>query len=606
MGNSIFKITKILGEYVMKLFNYAIFIFFIYVNMFSQNVGIMQSADLTQNSHRTVKVYNYSYYAGGSSSGLSNDYAYDAGRNDYQVWNSDSHGYDHYNNEWISSFGFHLSIPANAILEKIEISVTGNSGSITELPVDIATYSDEDFFNAVGNASSLFDYPITGYQDITDYASQFLSNGVFYVGTRSNASPNNVTLSARVWYEIPAHVSFQNNMGGQFSVNNANKTGSFSDDYWLNTNVALSLTEPQYTTNPNYTWIWNDTEAPSNPSKWEKIKSGNVVSSRIDQSFSFAVTSDDHQATYKANMKKKCNVTFQNSLPEGGNTGNVIVDGTSYSVTKTEQKVEGNSVSFSAPSQSPTNGIYPIFDHWSDGSTSSSRTATINAHITFIAYYKGKASATNRHLSIDTTIGQPIKLIWDEHPCTNVTQYRIYRRVKPAGGTTGPETLIATVNRGTTTYTDNSYTLSNLYYYLISYDVRFVYSGQCDGVNYTTETDPYYISTFANTDLNPSTTDNSSIQQTKAKEIPDGYAVTNYPNPFNPTTVINYQLPTDGMVTLKVYDVLGKEVAALVNDHRTAGYYSVEFNASNLPSGIYICTITANNFTQSKKMLLMK
>jgi hypothetical protein len=80
----------------------------------------------------------------------------------------------------------------------------------------------------------------------------------------------------------------------------------------------------------------------------------------------------------------------------------------------------------------------------------------------------------------------------------------------------------------------------------------------------------------------------------------------NYPNPFNPTTKINYQLPKAGLVTLKVYDILGREVATLVNENQPAGSYSVPFDASKLSSGIYIYTIHANDFIQSKKMILTK
>lgn len=80
----------------------------------------------------------------------------------------------------------------------------------------------------------------------------------------------------------------------------------------------------------------------------------------------------------------------------------------------------------------------------------------------------------------------------------------------------------------------------------------------------------------------------------------------NYPNPFNPSTTISYQVPTNGMVTLKVYDILGKEVTTLVNEQKNAGVYSVKFNAANLTSGMYIYKIQAGNFTQTKKMLLMK
>lgn len=80
----------------------------------------------------------------------------------------------------------------------------------------------------------------------------------------------------------------------------------------------------------------------------------------------------------------------------------------------------------------------------------------------------------------------------------------------------------------------------------------------------------------------------------------------NYPNPFNPTTQIKYSVKEDGFVTMKVYDVLGKEVAVLVNDEKLTATYTVNFDASMLSSGIYFYTITAKDFHQTKKMLLIK
>ena len=90
----------------------------------------------------------------------------------------------------------------------------------------------------------------------------------------------------------------------------------------------------------------------------------------------------------------------------------------------------------------------------------------------------------------------------------------------------------------------------------------------------------------------------------------------NYPNPFNPTTIIKYSIPSarsplqggarGGLVTLKVYDMLGREVATLVNENQKAGNYEVNFNGSNLPSGLYFYRIISNNFTATKKMLLLK
>ena len=80
----------------------------------------------------------------------------------------------------------------------------------------------------------------------------------------------------------------------------------------------------------------------------------------------------------------------------------------------------------------------------------------------------------------------------------------------------------------------------------------------------------------------------------------------NYPNPFNPSTVIGYQVPKTGQVGLRVFDILGREVAVLVNGSQQAGSYSVSFNAKNLPSGTYVYRISGDNFSMAKKMLLVK
>jgi hypothetical protein len=80
----------------------------------------------------------------------------------------------------------------------------------------------------------------------------------------------------------------------------------------------------------------------------------------------------------------------------------------------------------------------------------------------------------------------------------------------------------------------------------------------------------------------------------------------NYPNPFNPITKIKYQIPEQVFVTIKVYDVLGKEIATLVNEEKPNGNYEVELDAKELASGIYYHRITAGNFSQTKKMVLLK
>ena len=80
----------------------------------------------------------------------------------------------------------------------------------------------------------------------------------------------------------------------------------------------------------------------------------------------------------------------------------------------------------------------------------------------------------------------------------------------------------------------------------------------------------------------------------------------NYPNPFNPTTKIKYEIPKTSFVIIKVYNVLGKQVAALVNEEKSAGNYEINFDASELASGIYFYCINAGSFTDTKKMILLR
>ncbi len=91
-------------------------------------------------------------------------------------------------------------------------------------------------------------------------------------------------------------------------------------------------------------------------------------------------------------------------------------------------------------------------------------------------------------------------------------------------------------------------------------------------------------------------------------EIPRVFDLSqNYPNPFNPSTIINYAVPKASDITIDVFDILGKKVASLVNQRQTAGNYSVQFNALNLASGVYIYTLRVNGKAlKSEKMLLIK
>jgi hypothetical protein len=99
----------------------------------------------------------------------------------------------------------------------------------------------------------------------------------------------------------------------------------------------------------------------------------------------------------------------------------------------------------------------------------------------------------------------------------------------------------------------------------------------------------------------------------KPQAPPNSFALSqNYPNPFNPDTRLDYQLKDDGYARLTIYDILGREVAVLMNEPLQAGYYTAHWNASNASSGVYVYRLTVNGidgktvFNQSKKMILMK
>ena len=98
-----------------------------------------------------------------------------------------------------------------------------------------------------------------------------------------------------------------------------------------------------------------------------------------------------------------------------------------------------------------------------------------------------------------------------------------------------------------------------------------------------------------------------SVLSSENESLPNEFKLgQNYPNPFNPATTIKYMIKDQSLVSLKIYDVLGNEVATLVNEIKPKGAYTFKFDASSLPSGVYFYRLTAGNFIETKKMLLLK
>jgi hypothetical protein len=188
-------------------------------------------------------------------------------------------------------------------------------------------------------------------------------------------------------------------------------------------------------------------------------------------------------------------------------------------------------------------------------------------------------------LSYDTTY---TRIVWADHPTFPATNYIIYRKFNELDW----ESIASTF--------DNEYTDTEVE----------ITCPEC-AVNATVYY--YVIAGNEEEESQPSNTVSAEIIAKVDKELSqkDGkiYDYTldnNYPNPFNPITSIKYSLKEDGIVNLKVYNILGSEVAVLVNEPQITGEHSVIFDASNLASGTYIYAIRINDFVSVKKMVLLK
>jgi hypothetical protein len=562
----------------------------------------------------------------------------------YQIGRKDgSNGYYSGSQEDIyrSEHKFYLSsIPSNATISQVKLIYFASgicSSCKFKITQTTGTQVYGNLWNEIGNASTL-------ESDISYGSSSRVSNsllsavnsarsrGVIYLGALSQNENSNLTeatveLRLEVTYTVPVtqvNITAQNNfIYGTIKVGvNASatqRTSPYPFTPTVGNTVNLEAQEQYY---DGYYRIWNDTEAPLNPSKWEKIVGFNREFKSSNINYSFTAAENDNNSTYEAGLRKICNITFQNNFTGVGNSGTITVNGQNYSSPTSQfQVVELNPITASAQSQT-INGIDYTFSQWNDGNTSNPRTFYPSENSTYTANFIGKPTNSGEYVNFGSTVGQPIVIYWTDNPNTNVTQYQIWRRVKH-NGVVGADTHIGTVNRGVQTFTDYSYLLTASYSAdLIWYDVRAFYSVE------NTYSDPQWSAVFGEHDLSPKINDgNFNNIITAASELPTKYSISNYPNPFNPTTTISYVIPSetrnlkdfspdpsnDGRgrndniwVTLKVYDILGREIATLVNEHKQAGYHKIDFDASKLTSGVYIYTIKANNFTQSKKMMLAK
>ncbi|MBU0476133.1 MAG: T9SS type A sorting domain-containing protein [Bacteroidetes bacterium] len=191
-----------------------------------------------------------------------------------------------------------------------------------------------------------------------------------------------------------------------------------------------------------------------------------------------------------------------------------------------------------------------------------------------------------QNLSIGVSNNHAV-LSWAANTEADLKQYNVYRQIDG-----GSMTYLATTTNNS--YTDNAMVIvpMNTFYYRVkAVDNNDNISGYSNQVS---------ISGMLLKE------NNGEYALDSDSKVTDYELMSNYPNPFNPTTQISYQLPENSFVNLVVYNSLGQKVEELVNQHQSSGKYTVKFNAANLPSGVYIYKLQAGEFSNVKKMLLTK
>ena len=225
------------------------------------------------------------------------------------------------------------------------------------------------------------------------------------------------------------------------------------------------------------------------------------------------------------------------------------------------------------------------FNAWDDNGdfTIYSRAPGVWNEIKDILIYTDVTSPNQfKSFFLDTT---KVKLSWINRTSAN-DSIIVDRGVNSASGLV----QFAKISPAASQYIDSTVLKGNVYYYRLRTKISnsSIYS-------YPIRTDTIGRKGIVITEVKDKPTQKSSF-----------ILYQNYPNPFNPTTTINYSVPIQSFVTIKIYDILGKEVATLVNDNKPAGNYRAEFNGSKLVSGVYFCRIESGSYIQTEKLVLIK
>jgi hypothetical protein len=262
-----------------------------------------------------------------------------------------------------------------------------------------------------------------------------------------------------------------------------------------------------------------------------------------------------------------------------------------YYVARARQSIVTNLVifEFSSWSCSPSGSVSFLSSSKPEtGLVFNQSNATANANYTIL-----KPCAPDS-VWVGGSTGDYIHITWQEHPSSLVTKYQIWRTVKPLGGNPSSPALIATLNKGTTSFIDYDYVVTETYSdNLIKYDVRAV-------IEYGASTyysDPVWYSIFGRIEIKIAAKPDSAKMQ--SQEAFNTAILSASPNPFNPSTNIRFVMSSSGSVRLTLHDLLGREVRTVLDGPASAGEHILTLNAGSLASGSYFLRIIQRGSSES-------
>jgi hypothetical protein len=518
---------------------------------------------------------------------------------------------------------------------KIKIDIPSIAESVSDIKIVYSTSSSKNYKFKIGVISGDNIIGEACYDDITNMT--VLCSDVSYgSGNATSAALSDKISKNKQLYVFFAVMSENESSGDSYSTLDLSITGT----YYISP-AKVNLTVQNYPAG-GQVGVGIDAAAQSVASPYNNTAflEGSVVNiSMIDQSIGGsykgwdatsswkksttgtpAFYANTRQANYTA-LRAEPTVAFTANLAQAYNLhvqygrtgfGKVIVtkEGAATTIpvsTRAQDFIAAPQNPITVYAQATTiNGIDYVFDHWSDGSTDNlHQPVSLNSDMILTATYIGTPNTSDMNVTSNgAQIGVHPTIYWTDNPNPNVT-YQIYT-VYGASSSTQTPVLRATVGRGVQSYTytgnvtgtKGSDNLLSLYLRQV-YSVENTYSTILGG--------NFYLVNGDVTGEGPGQT-GKIVAKENQNAVVTQYAVANYPNPFNPTTVVNYQVPQAGRVTLKVYDIMGREIATLVDENKEMGSYNVNFSMDKyrLSSGVYFCRMIAGKTMITNKMILSK